>query len=195
MEFTKDEIRETMKVLCAAQTADVLAEENSRIFRKLTTMKEFIDAECIGCYLSVDGEVDTSEIIKKAFEMDKKVCVPAYNDEINGYKYVVLEQDSPLIDGKYKIPEPKCKIEIEQSPDVAIIPSVAFDFKRNRLGHGKGYFDKLLATASDDTLKIGLAFSFQMVSKIDTVKTDIPMDKIVLSEGVIQPCCCCKSEE
>ena len=195
MGFTKDEIRETMKVLGAAQSSDVLAEENNHIFKKLTTLKEFVEAETVACYISVDGEVETSKIIKIAFEMGKKVFVPAYSDELNGYKYVVLEQNLPLINGKYQIPEPKHKIEIEQSLDVAIIPSVAFDFERNRLGHGNGYFDKLLATVSDDTLKIGLAFSFQIVSKIVTIETDIPMDKIVLSNGVIQPCSCCKSEE
>ena len=194
MEFTKEEIRATMKVLESAQSADVLAEENANILKRLTTMKEFNDADCIGCYISVDGEVDTSEIIKKAFEMGKKICVPAYEDDIKGYRYVVLEQESSLIMGKYKIPEPKCKIEIEQSPDIVIIPSVAFDFERNRLGHGCGYFDRLLATVSSDTLKIGLAFSFQIVAKITTVETDIPMDKIVLSEGIIQSCSCCKSD-
>jgi len=194
MEFTKEEIRATMKVLQSAQSADVLAEENANILKRLTTMKEFIDADCIGCYLSVDGEVDTSEIIKKAFEMEKKVCVPAYYDGIKGYKYVILDRNVPLIDGKYKIPEPKCKIEIEQSSDIVIIPGVAFDFERNRLGHGCGYFDRLLATVSSDTLKIGLAFSFQIVEKITTVETDVSMDKIVLSEGIIQSCSCCKSD-
>ncbi len=194
MEFTKEEIRATIKVLGSAQSLDVLAEENADIVKKLTAMKEFVDADCIGCYISVEGEVDTSEIIKKAFDMGKKVCVPAYYNDIKGYKYVVLEQDCSLIAGKYKIPEPKCKIEIEQSADIVIIPCVAFDFQRNRLGHGSGYFDRLLATVSNDTLKIGLAFSFQMVDKIRTVDTDIPMDKIVLSEGIIQPCSCCKSD-
>jgi len=194
MEFTKEEIRATMKVLESAQSPALLEEENNNILRKLTTMKEFVDADCIGCYISVDGEVETGSMMVKAFEMGKKVCVPAYYDDVEGYKYVVMDRNTPLIEGKYKIPEPKCKIEIEQSPDIVIIPSVAFDFERNRLGHGKGYFDRLLATVSSDTLKIGLAFSFQIVSKIPTIETDLPMDKIVLSQGTIQSCSCCKSD-
>jgi 5-formyltetrahydrofolate cyclo-ligase len=193
MEFTKDEIRETMKVLQSAQNPVLLEEENKNILKRLITMEEFAAADLIGCYLSVDGEVATGSVIEKAFEMGKKVCVPAYYDDIKGYKYVIMDRNTPLIDGKYKIPEPKCKIEIEQSPNIVIIPSVAFDFERNRLGHGSGYFDRLLATVSNDTLKIGLAFSFQIVAKIPTVETDIPMDKIVLSQGMIQSCACCKS--
>lgn len=192
MKFNKQEIRDSIKILSSIQEPELLEKENNKIFERTVSMKEFIDAEIVGCYLSVDGEVSTDRIIQRAFEMGKKVCVPAYFEDIKGYKYVLMEQDTSLVDGNFKIPEPKCKIEIDQSPNIAIIPGVAFDFDRNRLGHGKGYFDRLLSKLSKEVLKVGLAFSFQIVEKIETVETDIPMDKIVLYEGIMQSCACCQ---
>ena len=61
--------------------------------------------------------------------------------------------------------------------DLIIVPGVAFDRENNRLGYGKGYYDRFLT--SKDILKIGLAFSEQIVDFLECDNYDIPMDIII----------------
>lgn len=89
--------------------------------------------------------------------------------------------------GRFGILEPKNKIRLKSFSKIAavIVPGIAFDKKGNRLGFGKGYFDKFLKKIKSDALKIGLAFSFQVLKKIPTTKNDIKMDFIITEKEII----------
>ncbi|MFH1540881.1 MAG: 5-formyltetrahydrofolate cyclo-ligase [Elusimicrobiota bacterium] len=65
-----------------------------------------------------------------------------------------------------------------------IVPGVAYDEKCNRLGFGKGYFDRFLKTKK--VMKIGLAHSFQIVKKISVSKNDIPMDFVITEKDIFK---------
>ena len=79
----------------------------------------------------------------------------------------------------YHIQEPIGKIFEDYSTiDVIIVPGVAFDNQGNRLGRGKGYYDRFLKKIPA-TKKIGICFDFQMIEQIPTEKNDIPMDDII----------------
>ena len=87
-------------------------------------------------------------------------------------------------EASYGILEP-VKI-IEKSPnkiDLIIVPGIGFDKRGNRLGHGKGYYDKLLRKLK--TIKIGLAFELQIVDQIPTDENDVPVDLIITEERII----------
>ena len=75
------------------------------------------------------------------------------------------------------------------NPDVIVVPLLAFDRLHNRLGYGKGYYDKFLSKYNNTKgkkpfLTIGLAFSFQKYKKIPTTKSDIKLDYILTEKGV-----------
>jgi len=64
-----------------------------------------------------------------------------------------------------------------------IVPGVAFDRNGGRIGHGKGYYDKLLQSVRDDSLRVGLAFECQIVDIIPKQSHDASMDYVVTENG------------
>ncbi len=76
---------------------------------------------------------------------------------------------------------PKVQVPGHFDPDVIVVPGVAFDAKGNRLGRGLGYYDQFLSTVGPGVLKIGLAFSCQMVSHVPVTDDDVPLNRIISS--------------
>ena len=81
-----------------------------------------------------------------------------------------------MTDGLYNIKEPVGDIH-EEIIDLAIIPGIAFDKNNNRLGRGKGYYDKLLNKLN--VYKIGIGYKCQIVDDIQTDKWDIKMEEVI----------------
>ena len=95
------------------------------------------------------------------------------------------EKNDPLFINKYGILEP-CRSVIE-IPDVLLAPIVAFDKKKNRLGYGKGFYDRYLGRYNKKNKKIitiGIAFSFQRYHKLPINKKDIKLDYILTDKGI-----------
>ena len=85
----------------------------------------------------------------------------------------------PLIINKYGIPEPSSFFL--KTPDILLVPLVAFDEYLNRIGYGGGYYDRYINKVKKHKkiITIGLAYSFQKVKKISTNKHDMKLDHIV----------------
>lgn len=141
---------------------------------------EYKNARKIFVYLSLADEVDTSEIIERAFADGKRVFVPVIDGEMRTSE---IFPSTKYRKGAYGIAEPAEPLLTAEQPDLAAVPLVAFDADGNRLGHGKGYYDKYLAK-NRGTVKIALAFSVQRLEKVCTEETDIRMDKIITEEGI-----------
>jgi len=93
----------------------------------------------------------------------------------------------PLYINNFGILEPK-KTEIELIPDIVLVPLVAFDNQLNRIGYGKGYYDrslKKLRRIKKNVISVGIAYSFQKCNKIQTNKHDIKLDYIFTEKGII----------
>lgn len=142
----------------------------------------FSDARSIFIFLSTPSEPDTGGIIAAAIEAGKKVFVPVVRgDEMFAAEYT---SDSDTVQGAFGIKEPSNVKIANAVPELTFVPLVAFDADKNRLGHGKGYYDKYLAGKS--TRKIALAFAKQSVDRIPVSVHDVAMDEIVTEEGVIR---------
>ena len=101
----------------------------------------------------------------------------------NLLKFTEWSEKDVLLVNKFGIPEP---IETQKSffPDVVLVPLLAFDNNKNRLGYGKGYYDRFLAQCPENTLKVGLSF-FDPVSIIEDInRHDIALDHAVTPRGV-----------
>ncbi len=92
-----------------------------------------------------------------------------------------------LIEGKMGILEPQFALEKGKEPplDVILVPGLAFDHEGNRLGYGKGHYDRLLKSLSG--LKIGLAFKEQILDELPHATHDVPMDIIITDGGPLIP--------
>lgn len=157
------------------------------IEKKLFNLDEFKDSNNILFYVSYNNEVNTHEMIKKCLSMKKNIIVPI-SDVIN--KELILSKIDKWDDlniGSYNILEPAKKNEKKinlNDINIIIIPAIGFDIKGNRIGHGYGYYDKLLKK-SNKAHNIGLAFDFQIVDLINVDKHDVPVDKILTEKRII----------
>ncbi|PKM69898.1 MAG: 5-formyltetrahydrofolate cyclo-ligase [Firmicutes bacterium HGW-Firmicutes-19] len=137
------------------------------------------DAKRIGIYCSARGEVDTYGLMEHWFwDEDISIYAPKVDgDEMDFYR---IRSFKDLEKGRFDILEPKTKDIIDPKIlDVIIIPIVAFDQFKHRIGYGKGYFDRYLKKTS--ARKIGIAFSFQEVDEILVDPFDVDCD-IVITE-------------
>ena len=104
----------------------------------------------------------------------------------NSMKFVNWRFLDPLIVNKFGFLEPE-KTGKKIIPDLILVPIVAFDKFKNRLGYGKGYYDRILkkyASKNPNIITIGLAFSFQKYKKIPTSKFDVKLNYILTEKGL-----------
>ena len=183
MQKRKFLIRKEILNRLRTQPEDQRAFKSNEITRKVVSSEEFISSRVIMVYVSMTEEVDTFDLINKAFDTGKRVIVPYSlkdKNEIIPSEMKDLKED--LERGAYGILEPKID-KIRKVPisdiDLVIVPGVAFDEKNNRLGRGKGYYDKFIKELSAQTTTIGLCFDFQIVKDIPKDLHDLPVDKII----------------
>jgi len=158
---------------------------DTKILKTLLGRKEIRAAKTICTYVSLPEEVDTREFIKLLLKEGKHVIVPI----AEGHQLVLyrIKSQDDLVPGAFGILEPKAMLRrINASMiDVFIIPGIAFGRARYRLGWGKGYYDRLLASVTAP--KIGLAYSLQIVPRLDHAKYDIPMDTVITEHETYSP--------
>ncbi len=156
------------------------------IIEKLEDLPEFNAAKNILTYVSFNNEVDTHVLIKKyLLTKTKNIIVPKVIGE--NLRLFKISDFSNLAVGKFGILEPlkgeKFDANKLSDSDIIIVPGIAFDTEKNRIGYGKGYFDRLLKNTC--AKKIALAFELQIVDKIPAEKHDIKVDKIITEKRII----------
>ena len=181
VKLDKNELRKKYK-----QIRDNIKNRNElskQITDKILLSKEYISAKTICIYVSFGSELDTSEIIKNALKNGKIVGVPII-DETNMNFYKINSIEEIKNENKFGIREPNKNKENIISPkriDLIIIPGICFDLENNRVGFGKGYYDKYLANEELTAVKIGICFKEQIL-KNKLMTTDIyniKMDKVL----------------
>lgn len=143
--------------------------------------EDFNRAETVFCYVSMDDEVDTSDILKKTLEAGKKLYVPYITEERGIMLAIPLRKVSDLIPGACRIlTAPRYGDELEAvSPediDLAIVPGAAFTSSGQRIGMGGGYYDRFLANLGGTSA--GIAYSCQMYHKLPVEKHDQKLDMV-----------------
>jgi 5-formyltetrahydrofolate cyclo-ligase len=168
-------------------TDEYIVRNSEKIINKLLKLELFNNAKTIMCYTNFKNEVITSEFIKYCLKIEKKVCLPKVNGDIL-IPYYINDFEKDLVKGSFGILEPisqNKKAELEDI-DLVIVPGVVFDDFKNRIGFGKGFYDKFLINLDKRCFKIGLAFSFQILKSIPSTEYDIPMDLIITEKNIIK---------
>ncbi|AIZ40758.1 5-formyltetrahydrofolate cyclo-ligase [Cellulophaga baltica] len=132
-------------------------------------------------YLSISEkkEIDTSFILSILQGKDKNVILSKMLDS-HTLQHYLLTDNTLIKKNKWNVPEPVDGIEIPaKSIDVVFIPLLAFDALGNRVGYGKGYYDKFLADCNENCLKVGLSFFEAADTITDILATDIKLDYCV----------------
>lgn len=168
---------------------DLKKEENSlkdsKIFKNLISLNSYKRAKKIFIYIGFGSEINTKSLIEIMLREGKEVFVPkVLEEEMIALKITSLNN---LIESKFKILEPigeKSDIDGEEF-DLIIMPGVAFDRSGNRIGYGKGYYDKYLKDIKSDIKKIALAYELQLIEEIETEEHDLKVDSIITENEII----------
>ncbi len=151
------------------------------VFSQLEKTAAFIMAENILMYHSLPDELSTIKFLRKWHDR-KRFFLP----RVNGVNLDILPyEESRLELGSFHIEEPTGDNVADVADiELMIIPAVAFDRKGNRLGRGKGFYDRLLSTSK--ATKIGVGYEFQLFDSIPSEPHDVAMDMVITQKTLIK---------
>ncbi len=140
----------------------------------------------VAAYAAIRNEMDTAPLIAALRGRGHRIALPVIVGQKKPLIFRLYEPGDGLLANPLDIFEPMSAAP-GVVPDVVIIPLLAFDRKRNRLGYGGGYYDRTIKKlrAQKPILTIGVAYSFQEVPEIPTGHNDVPLDKIVTERDVL----------
>jgi 5-formyltetrahydrofolate cyclo-ligase len=185
MVSNKQGLRKLMLDKLSSQKEEAARKRSLKIKEKLFQLKAFKRAKTVMFYLALKSEVETREMIEGAISLGKRVVIPTC--DIKHRKIIPCLvtglEAKDFKRGSYGIDEPCArKAHWSEKIDLCIVPGLAFDAKGNRLGRGLGYYDRFLSTLSPDTVKIGLAFKFQVLPRLPCIlPCDINVDKVLFA--------------
>lgn len=156
--------------------------KNRAIIDKVTKHPFFLATDCVYCYVDYNSEVATRDLIKKAWELGKNIAVPKIEGDI--MCFYIIHDFSDLTIGYRGILEPKTNDLADDSNALVIMPGVAFDKSRHRVGYGKGYYDKFLNHHEGPT--IALAYELQIVDSIPANNHDICPDILITEDNIYE---------
>jgi 5-formyltetrahydrofolate cyclo-ligase len=172
----KSDLRKEIRQRKKQADSSAMDYESLKIFQDVEQLEEFKKAKVVLAYWSMPDEVQTHNFVMKWYK-HKQIFLPlVVGDVLELREFSGME--CMRVGPSFGILEPQDGKAYQSQPiDLAIIPGVAFDTKNNRMGRGKGYYDKLLKT--QNMYKVGVAFSFQMVPSVPIDSFDIPMDMVI----------------
>lgn len=183
----KKRLRKAMKALRSALPREVWQERSARIVQNIKMLEEFQSAKVIHAFISDEKrqEVNLIPLLKWIISSQKKLLVPVI--ERNGLISVELTSLNHLTPHTFGVLEPTERVPslLEQEINLVLVPLLATDKHGNRLGYGKGYYDRFFKRLSPNTFKLGVAFEFQILDQVPTTKSDVRLDAIMTESGLI----------
>jgi 5-formyltetrahydrofolate cyclo-ligase len=139
----------------------------------------------IGAYYPVNFEIDLLGFFKELENNGSQISLPVVKKN-NQMDFYLWSHKDLLKLNKFGIPEPEKKKKV--IPDIMFVPLVAFDSRLYRIGYGGGYYDRYFEKLSyrKNNLKIGIAYSFQKINKVDINKFDKKLDIIITEKYILK---------
>ena len=167
-----------------------IIELSRKIEANLFSCEDFLSRQHILYYLSFGKEVSTDAMILRSLLLHKKVYVPRIKK--NGRKIEIceiksLETNFELNNFGIREPSGTCiQIVSPNKIDVVVTPGLAFDCSGGRIGSGGGFFDRLFEDLPDNSLSIGIAYSFQILGSLHQDSWDKKVQKVITEEGMLK---------
>lgn len=173
--MTKQELRKHIRKLKESQSASDRKNESSEILHTLEGLADFQSARTILLYYSLPDEVDTHGFVSR-WSSSKTILLPV----VTGSELAVRRYSAEKMQrGCMGIEEPEGDDFTDfDAIDLVVVPGMAFDSHGNRLGRGKGYYDRLLPKLKR-ARKIGICFGFQYAEQIPSEEHDVRVDTVV----------------
>ena len=179
----KKELRQFYLNKRSTLSSKTVLKKSRKITKMVLALNAIQEKNNISCYLPINNEVETKDLIDKFHNQRKNIVIPCFFQEDRKYHFTQFVNWHDLKKGPFGILQPKNPEIFDPSNiEVAILPGLAFAKNGVRLGYGKGVFDRLLSKSN--ALKISLAYEFQIIDKIPQEKHDIRADLIVTEKTV-----------
>lgn len=200
---SKSQLRKSMKATLRQIPVEALQTQSHHIHQRLLQLDQFKAAKRIAIYMNMPHlEVQTNSIIKSCFDNNKLVYLPriqnspkadrkpSYLEMVRVPSYQDVLEMTPK--GKYKLLEPESGVDIldeNEQLDLILVPGVAFDGAKRRMGHGAGYYDEFLTnyfnTYNKAPFLVGLGLKQQLVGEVPTGTHDWTLDGLIIDDVVI----------
>ena len=183
---TKKELRQQLRRVIAAVPPHDLHEHSVRSCHHVAETREFRRSQIIMVFLSLPRETDTSSLVLRAWRDRKRVLAPKVTWEQRRMLPIEIRSLSDdLSESPLGIREPAQGMPIPVADiDLVVVPGLGFDKKGNRIGRGRGFYDRFLAHPDWHGVACGLALEEQVVSDVPVSEHDIPVDMLVTQERV-----------
>lgn len=181
----KKELREKFTALRMSLDKQSTEKKSAQIHQHLFASSMFANSGTIHTYVSMNhrNEVDTLALIHTSLQKGKSVVIPRIEDEVQ-LSHHQINSTGDLKRNEWGVPEPAGEGIINpEDLDLILVPMLGGDRFRNRLGYGKGFYDRFLKET--DALKLGLLFDIQMYAKrLPINKYDVQMDLLITESGI-----------
>lgn len=174
---TKAELRQQMRAALGKISLAVRTVESHDLCRRLEPQLQ--SAHTILFFAPLADELDVWPLLEKLLPAKRVCALPAFDAAVQFYSARRIRSlETDIVTGKFGISEPldSCEEIPLDRFDLVLVPGVAFDMNGNRLGRGKGFYDRILAAASG--VKCGVAYDFQLLEQIPTEPHDAKVNFI-----------------
>jgi 5-formyltetrahydrofolate cyclo-ligase len=197
MTSPKQELRKALRKQLAELPPELFQGEGNRASEFMAGFSVWKNASTVLLFLSAPGEIETAPLLNAALEQGKKVFLPKVEGETARFFRVTSAVGpwqtgsfgirEPLIEGPQLPEEFPFRSAWTENPVLMVVPGMAFDRQGNRMGHGKGYYDRFFAKLEGlkiPCVKVALCLEQQIVTQVPTESWDKKMDAICTGTGL-----------
>lgn len=156
--------RQLLKQLRSLSRSEI-KERSRNVEKNLLSLKEYKQAKIVMVYYPLSDEVDILNLVRRDWQR-KEFSFPVVNLTTSNIEPFMPETLDDFCISNWGIREPntrKAKRVDIKTIDLVVTPALAFDFKKNRLGRGGGFYDRFLKDLDKNTKKVGIGFDFQIL--------------------------------
>jgi 5-formyltetrahydrofolate cyclo-ligase len=178
-QISKAELRSQIRAALKNLPPEKRAADSIRLCAKLQERFFFQSAATILFFAPLPDEIDLWPLLEESLAEKKVVALPHFDSQKNHYvARRVTNLTGEIFAGKFRArePHPHCEEIALAKIDLILVPGVAFDLRGNRLGRGKGFYDRLLENFRG--MKCGVGFDEQIISEVPVESHDAPLDFI-----------------
>ena len=189
----KQRLRSLLRQQRRALSAREVRKNGRQIATRLGAHSIFNQARQVMLYSPHENEVETDGLWQQAGRQGKSVYYPRIRVDTRAIEFVRRYDQEPLIPGMFDIliPPGEDLLTSVSKTDLVLLPGVGFDRAGHRLGRGRGYYDRALSGILAGAVRVGLAYEYQVISRIPVDTNDEIVDYIVTGKQMIE---CVKTE-
>ena len=183
----KKQMREAVLSKRDAMSSATRKAASEAILERLFALPQYESANVVLSYIGFGSEIETQPFFERIIANGKIAVLPRVDRASQSLVLHSVRSIAELVTSKWGIREPASDAPTVpiNAIDFVLIPGVAFDLTGNRLGYGRGYYDKLLSTANQALVRIAAAFSCQIVDAVPICSHDQKMDSIITENEII----------